>query len=178
MAQPVADPVLVTFPPSLDSELSRFLVQHYGIQHEEQRHALGYVFLVTLRHGFTVIFPLLYSDSFRLVGPRSIANYFDTRCASEFRLFPADKTEMQQVESDWTQFNNTLAFATARFALAFSVAAAPVVLPPTYGGPIPSFDEMPGEIQTVINEMKSRAAGIFALRIYREYRSIFGVGSV
>ncbi|HEX2775602.1 MAG TPA: glutathione binding-like protein [Candidatus Acidoferrales bacterium] len=261
MAQPVVDPVLVTFPPSLDSELSRFLVQHYGIRHEEQRHALGYVFLVLLRHGFTVIFPLLYSDSFRLVGPRSIANYFDTRCASELRLFPADKTEMQQVESDWTQFNNTLAFATARFAyyhllphrdimiaplsqgapdneqkavvsaystfawvlttllglnaksaqtsldqirtvfdavdarlasgekflvgdrltlsdLAFSVAAAPVVLPPTYGGPIPSFDEMPGEIQTVVNEMKSRAAGIFALRIYQEYRSIFGVGSV
>jgi glutathione S-transferase len=263
MAQTIAapDPVLVTFPPSLDSELSRFLVQHYGIRHEEQRHALGYVFLATLRHGFTVIFPLLYSDSFRLVGPRPIANYFDTRCASELRLFPADKTAMQQVESDWTQFNNTLAFATARFAyyhllphrdimiaplsqgtpdneqkavvsaystfawvlttllglsaksaqtsldqirtvfdavdtrlasgeqflvgdrltlsdLAFSVAAAPVVLPPTYGGPIPSFDEMPAEIQTVVTEMRSRVAGIFALRMYQEHRSIFGVGSV
>jgi glutathione S-transferase len=263
MAQPIAapDPILITFPPSLDSELSRFLVEHYGIRHQEQRHTLGYVFLVTLRHGVTVIFPLLYSDSFKLVGPRPMANYFDTRCAAELRLFPEDKTQMQQVENDWTQFNDTLAFATARFAyyhllphrdimirplsqgtpdneqkavlsayptfswllttlmglsaksaqasldqirtvfdavdarlalgakflvgdrltlsdLAFSVAAAPVVLPPTYGGPMPSFDEMPSEIQAVVNEMRSRAAGAFALRIYEEQRSIFGVGSV
>jgi glutathione S-transferase len=263
MAQPFAapDPVLITFPPSLDSELSRFLVQHYGIRHQEQRHTFGYVFLVTLRHGATVIFPLLYSDSFKLVGPRPMANYFDARCVPELRLFPNGKSQMQEVENDWSQFNNTLAFATARFAyyhllphrdimirplsqgipeneqeavlssyptlswllstmlrlsaksarasldqirtvfdavdarltlgaeflvgdrltlsdLAFSVAAAPVVLPPTYGGPIPSFDEMPSQLQDVVNEMRSRAAGAFALRIYEEQRSKFGVGQV
>jgi glutathione S-transferase len=263
MSQPAnaSNPVLVTFPPSLDSELSRFLVQHYGIQHHEQPHAFGYVFLVTLRHGFTVIFPLLYSDSFKLAGPRPIVDYFDTRCAPELRLFPADKTQMRQVESDWTQFNDMLAFATARFAyyhllphrdimilplsrgtpdneqkavlsayptfswalttllrlspksaqaslaqirtvfdavdarlasdakflvgdqltlsdLAFSVAVAPVVLPATYGGPIPSFDEMPAEIQAVVTEMRSRPAGAFALRIYKEQRNVFGTGSV
>ena len=33
--------------------------------------------------------------------------------------------------------------------LAFAVAAAPVVLPPSYGGPIPLLEQMPGEIQTV-----------------------------
>jgi glutathione S-transferase len=260
MAQPIATPgpVLVTFPPSLDSELSRFLMGHYGIEHQEQRHTLGYIFLSTFRHGSTLIFPLLYSDSFKLVGPRAMANYFDTRCAPGLRLFPDDKTKMPQIESDWTQFNNTLAFATARFGyyhllphrdimisplsqgtpsneqkavassysffsglltillrlsaqsaqasldqirfifdavearlisgaqfligdrltlsdLAFAVAAAPVVLPPTYGGPIPSFDEMPVEIQTVVNEMRSRGAGAFALRIYKQQRGLFGL---
>jgi hypothetical protein len=31
---------LITFPPSLDSELARFLLKHYGIEHQEQPHAL------------------------------------------------------------------------------------------------------------------------------------------
>jgi glutathione S-transferase len=259
MAQSVAvpDPVLITFPPSLDSELSRFLVDHYGIKHQEQRHTFGYVFLVTLRHGSTVIFPLLYNDSFKLTGPRAIAEYFDSRCAPELSLFPEDRAQLQQVDRDWAQFNDTLAFATARFAyynllphrdimirplsedtpdneqkavasaypvfswllttllrlsaksgqasldqirtvfagvdarlgsgakflvgdrlslsdLAFSVAAAPVVLPPSYGGPMPSLNEMPSEIQAVVNEMRSRASGAFALRIYEEQRGMFG----
>jgi hypothetical protein len=29
----ISDPVLNTFPPSLDSELARFLLEHYGVQH-------------------------------------------------------------------------------------------------------------------------------------------------
>ena len=260
MAQSVAapGPVLITFPPSLDSELSRFLVEHYGIEHQEQRHTLGYVFLVTLRHGSTVIFPLLYGDSFKLAGPRAIVEHFDSRCVPELQLLPAEKAQLQQVESDWTQFNDTLAFATARFAyyhllshrdimirpltqgtpdneqkavvsaypifswllttllrlsaksaqasldqiravftavdarlasgakflvgdrltlsdLAFSVAAAPVVLPPNYGGPMPSFNEMPSQIQAAVNEMRSHASGSFALRIYEQQRGMFGV---
>jgi glutathione S-transferase len=260
MAQPVVaqDPILITFPPSLDSELSRFLVEHYGIKHQEHRHTFGYIFLVTLRHGATVIFPLLYSDSFKLTGPRDMAEYFDSRCVPELRLFPVDKAQLQLVDSDWAQFNDTLAFATARFAyyhllphreimirplsegtpdneqkavvsaypvfswllstllrlsaksaqasleqiravfdavdarlasgakflvgdrltlsdLAFSVAAAPVVLPPSYGGPMPSLTEMPVEVQAVVNEMRSHASGAFALRIYEEQRGIFGM---
>jgi glutathione S-transferase len=54
--------------------------------------------------------------------------------------------------------------------LAFSVAAAPVVLPAGYGGPMPSFDEMPSEVQVVVTEMRSHPAGAFALRIYEEQR--------
>jgi glutathione S-transferase len=251
------DPVLITFPPSLDSELSRFLVEHYGIQHQERRHTLYFCFFVTLWHGGTVVFPLLYGDSLKLVGPRAMADYFEGRCASELRLWPADENQKRQVESDWALFNNSLAFATARFAyyyllphrdlmiqplslgtpdferktveaaypafswllrtllglsaqkaqarldqirtifdavdarlargarflvgdqltlsdLAFSVAAAPVVLPPAYGGPIPPLAEMPSEVQAVVNEMRPRAAGAFALRIYEEKRHLFG----
>jgi glutathione S-transferase len=253
---PNADPkpALITFPPSLDSELARFLLEHYEIENEEQPHAFIFSFFATLWHGGTLIFPLLYNDSLKLVGPQAIADYFDQRCASEVRLWPKAEDEKRQVTSDWTLFNQTLAFATAVFAyyhllphrelmilplsrgappfeqksvqraypvfagalrlllrltaqraqqsldqvrtifgqvdarladgrkflvgdritlsdLAFAVAAAPVVLPPTYGGPIPSFDEMPHEIQAAVNEMRSHVAGKFALRIYQEYRT-------
>lgn len=247
------DPILITFPPSLDSELGRFLLQHYDIQYQERPHALIFSFGVTLWHGRTVIFPLLYGDSLRLVGPRVMSEYFDARCKSDLRLWPQDEIQKKQVESDWKQFNQDLALATARFAyyhllplrslmirplsqgapdlerktvkfaypvfagllrvllwltakhaqesldkvrtifdivdarlangsrflvgdrltlsdVAFAVAAAPVVLPAAYGGPIPSLAEMPSVVQAAINEMRSHPAGAFALRIYGEQR--------
>jgi glutathione S-transferase len=250
-------PALITFPPSLDSELSRFLVTHYGIEHEEQPHAFIFSFFATLWHGSTLIFPLLYNEHLKLVGPEAIADYFDHRCTPELRLYPQDADEKRQVTADWTNFNQTLAFATAVFAyyhllphrqlmivplsrgaprfeqksvasaypifagalrlllrltaeraqqslaqirtifgqvdarladgrtflvgnrltlsdLAFAVAAAPVVLPAAYGGPIPPFDQMPPEIQAAVNEMRSHAAGQYALQIYEKHRNQFG----
>lgn len=247
------DPILITFPPSLDSELGRFLLKHYGIQHQERRHVIIFSFFVTLARGSTVIFPLLYGQSLRLVGPRAMSEYFDARCAPSLRLWPQQESEKQQVEKDWTQFNQTLAIASARFAyyhllphrrlmirplssgtpgfeqksvrfaypvfsgvlrtllwltskqaqkslyeikkifedvddrlangrrflvgdgltlsdIAFAVAAAPVVLPSAYGGPIPCLADMPAAIQRVVNEMRFRTAGAFALRIYDEHR--------
>jgi glutathione S-transferase len=250
-------PVLITFPPSLDSELARFLVTHYGIEHDEQPRAFIFSFFATLWHGSTVIFPLLYDESLKLVGPQAIADYFDTRCAPELQLWPRTEDDKRKVKDDWTLFNQTLAFATAVFAyyhllphrqlmtlplsrgtpafeqkavaraypvfagllrillrltaeraqqslqqirtvfgqvdarladgrsflvgkgltmsdLAFAVAAAPVVLPSSYGGPIPSFEQMPPEIQSAVNEMRSHAAGQYALKIYEKYRNQFG----
>jgi glutathione S-transferase len=247
------DLVLITFPPSLDSELARFLLQHYGVQHQERRHTLIFSSLVTLWHGGTVVFPLVYGDSVKLVGPRAMADFFDTKCAPYLRLWPQAVNQKSQAESDWTMFNNSLAFATASFAyyyllphrdlmiqplslgtpdleqrivkraypifawllrtllrlnpkkvrdsldqirnifaqvdsrlargarflvgdrltlsdLAFAVAAAPVVLPSGYGGPMPAFSQMPSEVQTVVSEMRAHPAGTFALHIYQEYR--------
>jgi glutathione S-transferase len=243
------NPVLITYPPSLDCELARFLLKHYGIEYREEPHAFFFCFFFTLWHAGTVIFPLVYSDSFKLVGPRAMAEYFDPKSAPIARLFPQGASEKRQVDSDWILFNQTLAFATARFAyyhllpsrgamirplslgtpnfemktvevaypiyagalrillglsaqkaqdsldqirnvfdtvdarlavqksflvgdgltlsdLAFAVAAAPLVLPPAYGGRIPSFEEMPAPMQNAIAEMRARPAGAFALRIY------------
>ena len=252
-----SSPILITFPPSLDSELARFLAQHYGLRHREERHTLIFSSVATLLHGYTVIFPLLYDENLKLSGPEAIARYFDKGCTPDLRLWPEETNRKQQVESDWAHFNQSLALATAVFAyyhllphrdlmidplssatpafertavqraypvfagllrillrlnarhaaqslelirttfnvvearldggqlylvgnklslsdLAFAVAAAPVVLPPNYGGPIPSFDQMPEEIQRVVNEMRARPAGAFALRIYKEQRERFG----
>jgi hypothetical protein len=53
---------VITFPPSLDCELSRFLLGHYGVPFEEQRHTVLFSFFHTLLHGATLYFPLLYGD--------------------------------------------------------------------------------------------------------------------
>jgi glutathione S-transferase len=245
--------VLITFPPSLDSELSRFVVDHYGVQHREQRHTLVFSSFVTLWHGRSVVFPMLYGDAVVLVGPRAMIDNFDARCTPDLQLWPRPADERAQAERDWKLFNETLAFATAVFAyyhllpyrdrmvgpltagtpdferraveraypvfawllrallrltaaraqesldqtrrifdavearladgrrfligdrvsvsdIAFAVAAAPVVLPSGYGGAIPSFTEMPAAVQAVVTEMRARAAGVFALKIYGEQR--------
>ena len=55
--------------------------------------------------------------------------------------------------------------------VAFAVAAAPMVLPLAYGGPLPSFEQMPPPMQAAIMEMRGRTAGAFALRVYDQQRS-------
>jgi glutathione S-transferase len=248
-----ADPVLITFPPSLDSELARFLLVHYGVRHREQRHALVFSSFATLWHGFTPVFPLLYADGYRCRGPRAVVEHFETVCAPDRRLFPGDADQRRQVEADWGRFNGDLALATAAFAyfhllphrdlmvrplaegtpafehrsveraypafawllrtllrlspkraeealgrirtvfgevearltarpaflvgdrltlsdLAFAVAAAPVVLPAAYGGPIPALPDMPAALQEAVAELRARPAGAYALRVYETRR--------
>jgi glutathione S-transferase len=48
-------------------------------------------------------------------------------------------------------------------------ALAPLVLAPQYGGPLPTFDQMPPELQAVAREMQASPAGQFALRMYRDH---------
>ena len=111
----MAEPTLITFPPSLDSELSRFLLAHYQIRHEERRHTLIFCFFVTLWHGFTLLFPLFYGRALRLDTVRKIADHFDPLARPERKLLPED-ADRPKVEADWPVFNDTLAFATATFA--------------------------------------------------------------
>ena len=50
------------------------------------------------------------------MGARVIADYFDTQCAVDLRLWPQAENQRNQALNDWTLFNNSLAFATASFA--------------------------------------------------------------
>ncbi len=54
--------------------------------------------------------------------------------------------------------------------LTFAALAAPVLLPPEYGWPMPSFEQLSPAMQTVVERMRGRSAGAFALRLYREER--------
>lgn len=60
--------------------------------------------------------------------------------------------------------------------IAFAVSGAPLVLPLGYGGypgaqgPLPSFDQAPPAMRSVVEEMLPTRAGQFILRMYREER--------
>jgi glutathione S-transferase len=61
-----------------------------------------------------------------------------------------------------------------RFSLsdmAFAIAAAPVAWPENYGGAVPTLEETPSGLRSVIDETRERPSGALALRIYREHRA-------
>ena len=54
--------------------------------------------------------------------------------------------------------------------LTFAALAAPVLLPPEYGWPLPSIDDGPIELLELRDRLRSRPAGTFALRLYKHER--------
>jgi glutathione S-transferase len=54
--------------------------------------------------------------------------------------------------------------------LSFAALAAPVLLPSNYGSPLPSLDDVPEDLLTLIEEFRTTPAGAFGLRMYRDHR--------
>jgi cytochrome P450/glutathione S-transferase len=54
--------------------------------------------------------------------------------------------------------------------LAFAALAAPAVLPPEYGGPMPTLADLPPPMRADVEQIRARPAGQFILRLYREHR--------
>jgi len=108
--------VLITFPPSLDCELGRFLLAHYRIPYEERRHTIIFSSFATLWYGGSIHFPLLYGSSFKpLDSVRKMIDYLDPLCPEDRNLLLAGH-DRDSVEADWTTFNATLGGAVTAFA--------------------------------------------------------------
>jgi glutathione S-transferase len=54
--------------------------------------------------------------------------------------------------------------------LTFAALAAPVLVPPEYGVPLPQPAELPASMATVVRELRAHPAGAYALRLFREDR--------
>jgi glutathione S-transferase len=54
--------------------------------------------------------------------------------------------------------------------LTFAALAAPVVMPPEYGWPLPSVEDGPADLLALRDRLRSRPAGTFALRLYKDER--------
>jgi glutathione S-transferase len=104
---------LLTFPPMIDSELSRFVLNHYGVAYREEPHIFGWASILALFRGGTVQIPLFSGKGASLAGPRAMVDHFETNHPIEKRLIPANSVLSTQVEADWYRFNGILAGATA-----------------------------------------------------------------
>jgi cytochrome P450/glutathione S-transferase len=54
--------------------------------------------------------------------------------------------------------------------LALAALAAPLVLPPQYGGPMPSLHQLPAAMRSSVESWRGRRSGQFILRLYAENR--------
>jgi cytochrome P450/glutathione S-transferase len=54
--------------------------------------------------------------------------------------------------------------------LALAALAAPIVLPPKYGGPMPSLHQLPAAMRSNVESWRARPSGQFILRLYAENR--------
>jgi glutathione S-transferase len=111
---PIPEPTLITFPPSLDSEFSRFLLSHYGVAHREQRHVMPFSLYFTLKHGGTPRFPLLYGDGVRLDTVKKIIDHFEPSALPDRRLVPPELAAA--VRADWKVFHHELNTPTTLWA--------------------------------------------------------------
>ena len=136
----MADTTLITFPPSTDCELSRFLLTHYQIPHREQRHVIIFSSFFTLWHGYTVRFPLLYSDSYRFNTVRKIVDHFDPLCSNQRKLL-LSSGDLETANADWTLFNTRLGTATAVFGYYHLLPHRNIMIQPLSGG-APQFEVM------------------------------------
>ncbi|MBS0374622.1 MAG: glutathione S-transferase family protein [Proteobacteria bacterium] len=55
--------------------------------------------------------------------------------------------------------------------LSFASLAAPLVLPPQYGGVAPRLEDVPASMRAQVLRLRESPAGAFALRLYRQERS-------
>jgi glutathione S-transferase len=124
---------LITFPPSLDCELSRFLLTHYGVPHVERRHAFLFNFIATYWHARTLHFPVLYSDIYKLDSVRKMIDFFDPSCPADRNLLLAGP-DRARVEADWEPFNSTLGAATADFSYHYLLPHRDIMIRPLSEG--------------------------------------------
>ena len=132
---------LVTFPPSLDCELARFLLTHYGVPYEEVRHTLIFSFFATWWDARTLHFPLLYGPGYPpLDTVQKIIDHLDPLASPERKLLP-DGPDRAGVEADWILFNARLGGSTAVFAYYHLLPHRDVMIRPLTDG-VPAFEAM------------------------------------
>ncbi len=129
----VAPLTLVTFPPSLDSELARFLLDHHRVPYREERHTLGFSSLVTLVRAGTVRFPLVHGQGLRLFRVLDLAAHLERTAPPGRRLLPPG-TDLDRARADWPLFHVTLGTATTRLAYSHLLPLREVMTGPLSDG--------------------------------------------
>ncbi|MEA3004147.1 MAG: glutathione S-transferase [Sphingomonadales bacterium] len=126
---------LLTFAPMVDSETSRLLLRHYGVDYRESDHLLPWASLLTLFHGGKGQVPLLYGAGPALTGPWAIAEHYDAMLPPERRLVPPDGPLAAQVKADWDLYNGGIGADAAAFAY-FHLLPHGELMKPVFAAPV------------------------------------------
>ena len=147
---------LLTFAPMIDSELSRFVLNHYAVGYRETPHLFGWASILALFRGGTPQIPLLSGRRPSLAGPRAIADHFEAICPVETKLIPANGLLSTQIDADLARFNGILASATAVLGYYHLLPHRAIMIEPFSRG-VPAIEA------TVLKAIYPAFAGLFKI---------------
>lgn len=111
-----APATLLTFPPMIDGELTRFVLDQQGGAYRETPHIAIVSNLIALARARTINLPVLSGLGPAIAGARPIIDWSEAQRPPPQRLVPAGPAQAATVERLWRRANDDLATATAAFA--------------------------------------------------------------
>ncbi len=124
---------VLSFSPSADAELNRWVLFYYGIPFKEHRHTLPFYFLLSkLSGGKSLV--LCRDGDIKLTSVRDVIRHYDAQAAAERKLIPDSlSSEMQY---SWHRYNSDLGHAVVEWAYTNLLPHKAIMIRPlTLGSP-------------------------------------------
>jgi len=114
MTMTPANVTMLTFAPMINSECCRFVLTHYGIPFDEQRHIFGAVSVIAYLRNGDVHIPLIQGDGgLSVIGPQPVVDHYDPQADAARKLMPSDPAQKAQTMLLFQRYNGDLGAETA-----------------------------------------------------------------
>jgi len=104
---------VISFSPSADAELNRWILKYYGLAFVEKRHAPPFFFLIRKFYSGNSLVLCRTGDK-TLDGVRTIIEHFDTLADSDKKLIP--DSFVHNMDASWQRYNSDLGGAVVTWA--------------------------------------------------------------
>ncbi|MCB1936560.1 MAG: hypothetical protein KDF59_11520 [Nitrosomonas sp.] len=124
---------VLSFSPSADAELNRWVLFYYGISFNEKRHTLPFYFILNkLQGGNSLV--LCRDGQTKLKSVREVINHFDAQVTSDKKLIP--DAHINEMEYSWHRYNSDLGQAAVEWAYTNLLPHKDIMIRPlTLGSP-------------------------------------------
>lgn len=124
---------VLSFSPSADAELNRWVLFYYGINFKESRHSAPFYFLLNkLQGGKSLV--LCRDGDTKLTSVRAVIDHLDAQTTPEFKLIPENLAS--ELETDWKRYNSELGSAVVKWAYTNLLPYKDIMIRPlTLGSP-------------------------------------------
>jgi glutathione S-transferase len=107
---------LLSFPPSNDCDLARWVLDRYGVPYTERLMTVVFLQLKSKKVGGAPGFPALYRAGSAMLGFEAILDHFEPLASAERKLYPTDRAQASEVDRLWKKYHLGIGFAAARWA--------------------------------------------------------------
>lgn len=124
---------VLSFSPSADAELNRWVLFYYGIPFKEHRHTLPFYFLLNkLAGGKSLV--LCRDGDIKLTSVRDVIHHYDAQAAAERKLIPDSLS--REMDYNWHRYNSELGHAVVEWAYTNLLPHKAIMIRPlTLGSP-------------------------------------------